>query len=288
MQVTLKERVEYLAAMAVLALLLVLPHKWRVPIAGRLATTVLGPVLGWRRKIGANLDLVMPDLTPVRRRRLIRGVSDNLGRLFIEVFSPEDMRQIAAVTPLQGPGVAAMETARAEGRPILCVSGHIGNHDVGRSVLIQHGFDVGGLYRPMNNRLFNVRYERSIGAVGGKIFPRGRSGLGEMIRHLRGGGLLALMIDQHMGRGARLTFFGTPAYTATSAAQMALKYDALLVPIYAIRQPDGLNFAVHAELPVPHTDDETMTQALNDSLEAQVRAHPEQWLWTHRRWKTRP
>lgn len=117
------------------------------------------------------------------------------------------------------------------------------------------------------------------------MFPRDRHGFAQMVRHLRAGKLLALLIDQHMSKGARLSFFGQPANTAVSAAQLALKYDALLVPIYAVRKADGLGFAIEVEPPVPHSDEKTMTQALNDSLEAQVRRHPEQWLWTHRRWK---
>jgi KDO2-lipid IV(A) lauroyltransferase len=80
-------------------------------------------------------------------------------------------------------------------------------------------------------------------------------------------------------------FFGKPAATALSAAELSLKYDAPLIPIYGVRQPNGLDFKIIVEEPVPPSDAVTMTQALNDSLEALVREHPEQWLWMHRRWK---
>jgi KDO2-lipid IV(A) lauroyltransferase len=88
-----------------------------------------------------------------------------------------------------------------------------------------------------------------------------------------------------MSHGPALPFFGKPAPTALSAAEMALKYDAALVPIYGIRQPDGLSFEIRVEDPIPHTDPETMTRALNASLEALVRDHMDQWFWIHRRWK---
>jgi KDO2-lipid IV(A) lauroyltransferase len=94
-----------------------------------------------------------------------------------------------------------------------------------------------------------------------------------------------MLIDQHMRHGAPLTFLGHRALTALSAAELALKYDCLLVPVYGVRQADGLHFDLLIEPPIPHTDAATMTQAVNDSLEAQVRAHPGQWLWVHRRWK---
>jgi len=82
-----------------------------------------------------------------------------------------------------------------------------------------------------------------------------------------------------------LDFMGQPAKTALSAAELALRFDALLIPFYATRQPDGVSFACEMEAPVPHTDARAMTQALNDSLAARVHANPEQWFWVHRRWR---
>jgi KDO2-lipid IV(A) lauroyltransferase len=283
--ITLKERAQYGLVLALLVPLGLLPHRIRVPLAGMLVAQVVAPVLGWRKRIGTHLDLAMPALALQDRQRLLHAVPNHLGRLFIELFSPKDMRSIAATAQIGGAGVAALDEALRTGRRVICVSGHFGNYDVSRSALNQRGFDVGGLYRPMNNRLFNARYEQAIFSVGGSMFRRGRRGFAQMVKHLRGGNLLAMLVDQHMDRGERLTFFGQPAYTAASAAQLALKYDAIFVPIYAIRQPDGISFVIEVEAPIMHTDARTMMQAANDSLEAQVRRHPEQWLWTHRRWK---
>ena len=97
--------------------------------------------------------------------------------------------------------------------------------------------------------------------------------------------MVGMLIDQHFGTGAALDFLGQPAMTSLSAAEMALKYNCLLVPVYGIRLADGLHFDLLVEEPIPHSDARTMTQALNDSLAAQVRLHPEQWFWVHRRWK---
>lgn len=285
---SLKERVEYAGVAAWLGLLRLLPFRWRVPLAGWIVSRIVAPVTGMRRRIRANLALALPDLPEADRREVIRTAPDNLGRMIIEIFSPRDLLRVASETPFDGPGVAALDAALAEGRPVVAVSGHFGNYDIFRAGLIHRGFDVGALYRPMNNRLFNARYEAAIRSIGDTMFPRGRRGFADMVRHLRAGKLLALLVDQHMDRGARLSFFGQPAYTAVSAAQMALKYDAILVPIYAIRQPDGLSFRIYVEAPVPVSDENTMTQALNDSLEARVRSNPGQWLWSHRRWKDRP
>ena len=284
---TLYRRVEYYVMAGLLGMLKLLPHRWRVPFAGWLTANVLAPLAGWRKRIREHLAMAMPNMPADQRRALERAVPDNMGRIVIELFSQADMADIVAATPVTGPGVAALDAALAEGRPTICVSGHFGNYDIFRRVAERRGFDVGGLYRPLNNGRLNERYLAAIGSQGGRLFERGRSGFAGMIKHLRRGGMLALLIDQHMDRGAKLTYFGKPAYTAVSAGQLALKYNAVLVPVYAIRRPDGLNFEVVVEAPIPHTDEETMTQALNDSLEAQVRKHPEQWIWTHRRWKER-
>ena len=97
-----------------------------------------------------------------------------------------------------------------------------------------------------------------------------------------------MLLDVHRGAGLPLPFLGKPAMTATSAAEWARKYDALLVPIFAIRQPDGLSFEIYADEPVSAGNDAEITQSLNDSLSRQVERKPEQWFWIHRRWKTLP
>jgi Kdo2-lipid IVA lauroyltransferase/acyltransferase len=144
---------------------------------------------------------------------------------------------------------------------------------------------MGGLYRLMNNPYSNAHYVASVEGVGGRAFPRDRRGLVGFVRVLRGGGQGAILIDQYFGGGELLDFLGKPAPTVLSAAEMALKSDALLVPIYAERLENGLDFDVSVEAPIPHGDARSMTQALNDSLAARVRARPEQWFWVHRRWK---
>ena len=121
--------------------------------------------------------------------------------------------------------------------------------------------------------------------MGGRAFARDRRGLAEFVKNLREGGHGAILLDQHVSTGAMLDFLGQAAPTSLSAAEMALKYNALLVPIYGERLQDGIDFDIRIEAPIPPSDPVTMTQAINDSLSARVRARPEQWLWIHRRWK---
>ena len=263
--------------------LLRLPYRIRVPLCGWVMAQLIAPIAGYHLRVRKNLALILPDLPQAEVKRLTYAVPDNVGRTIIEIYSgPEFTMRVA--TP-EGPGLAALDHAHATQKPVILVTGHFGNYDASRAALIARGFRVGALYRPMKNTYFNAHYVQAISRIGTPLFPRGRAGLSDMVRHLKSGGMLGLVIDQHMNHGADLTFFGVTAQTALSAAELALKYDALLVPTYAIRQPDGLNFKIVVEAPIPHGTAEAMTQALNDSLEALVRQHMDQWFWIHRRWK---
>lgn len=265
-------------------LMLLLPFDLRRRVAGWLMSRVVSPLGGYRDRIRENLALIFPDLPEAEVRRLVLRVPENLGQSVIELYSAKDFMARIRDEPLTGAGVAALAEAHATGRPVMLVTGHIGNYDAIRAALIARGYRVGGLYRPMGNPFFNDHYVAAISAIGTPLFPRGRKGLADMVRFLRSGGMLGVVLDQYMGDGAPLTFMGREALTALSSAELALRYDALVVPTYGIRREDG-GFDLIVEAPIPHSTPEAMTQALNDSLEAQVRAHMEQWLWTHRRWK---
>jgi Kdo2-lipid IVA lauroyltransferase/acyltransferase len=265
--------------------LLRLPYRFRVPLCGWVLSRVISPIAGYDRRIRDNLALVLPGLPEPEVRRITRAVPDNVGRTVIEIYSGAEFVARALQNPLTGTGVAALEEAHRLNRPVILVTGHFGNYDASRAALIARGYRVGALYMPMANPYFNAHYVRAISGIGTPLFPRGRAGLGDMIRHLRSGGMLGMLVDQHMRHGEELTFFGQEALTALSAAELALKYDALLIPTYAIRRADGLSFDIIVEAPIPRGSPEAMTQALNNSLEALVRQHLDQWFWIHRRWK---
>ena len=268
-----------------LAGLLALPYRVRVPLCGWIMAQVIAPLAGWRGRIRKNLALALPDLSAPEVERLTRAVPDNVGRTVIEIYSGSDFIARADALPLEGPGVAALEAALAEHRPVILATGHFGNYDAVRAALIARGYPLGALYRPMKNRWFNAHYTAAISRIGQPVFAQGRHGFGQMLRHLKSGGMLGILPDQRMGSGVALQFFGQEALTALSTAEMALKYNAALIPTYAIRQPDGLTFRIVVDAPIPRGTPESMTQALNDNLEALIRRYPGQWLWIHRRWK---
>ncbi len=284
----LRDRLANGAFLALMSLALALPYHRRVPAMGWFFAHILGPVAGWRKRIRHNLNLALPDLPPAEVRHLQRAVPANAGRSLAEIYSGEEFTaRVRASDPLYGPGLPALEEAAAQDRPVIVACAHFGNYDAMRTALHAKGWPVGALYRPMNNEAFNQHYIPAIRAIAEPIFPRGRAGLSAMLRFLKGGGWLALGFDQYDGQGAELRFFGLPTKTVLTPAELAIRYNALLIPVHGIRQPDGLGFRVEVGEPIPHGDPAQMMQTLNDGLERLVRAHPEQWFWVHRRWKHR-
>lgn len=262
-----------------------LPHRVRVAGMGWLFRTIVGPLSGRAAQARKNLEMVFPDMTAAERARITRAVLDNVGRVVMENYATADQMARAKGWQPEGPGWAAAEAARAAGRPILFISGHYGNYQAGRAALNGRGYRMGGLYRPLNNDYLNAHYIATIEDVGGGAFTRDRRGLAGFVKHLRSGAQGAILIDQYLFDGPILDFLGHPAPTSTAAAEMALKYNALLIPIYSTRLAGGLDFRIELEAPIAHSDAHTMTAALNDSLAERVRSAPEQWFWVHNRWK---
>lgn len=271
---------------AIIGLALVLPYRWRIPFAGWVTARIVAPLAGYSQRVRDNLALVRPDLPPAEVTRLTVAVPNNVGRTLVEIYSGTAFKsRIAAADPLTGPGVAALEAARSTSRPVILAVAHFGNYDAMRAALVARGFEVGAVYRPMDNPIFNAHYIRAISRIAKPLFPRTRKGIADMLRFLKSGGILALGVDQHYHTGAKLTFFGHPAKTTLTPAEFALKYDCDLIPIHAIRRENGLDFDVRVDLPIPHSNSEEMMQAVNDNLEEVVRQHMDQWFWIHRRWK---
>ena len=274
-----------LVLMALIRLLLALPYRWRVPFSGWVMARLIAPVARYPARVRNNLALIWPDLAPDRVEQIVQAVCDNAGRTLAELYSPREFKALVADAQVIGAGLEPILAAQKQGRGVILISGHFGNHDIARAVLAARGMNVAALYRPQSNPYFDKHFAATIRAISEPLFARGRRGVAEMVTHLKQGGMVGMLIDQAFLSGAPLQFLGQRAMTSLSAAEMALKYNCLLVPVYGIRKADGLHFDLLVEAPLPHTNAAAMTQALNDSLAAQVREHPEQWFWIHRRWK---
>ncbi len=274
-----------LAARGLIGLALVLPYPWRVAFVGWVMRRVIGPLAGYRQRAQENLALIWPDHPEAERQAIAEASLDNAGRTLIENYSTRAFTARAARLKPEGPGYPALVAAREAKRPVILVSGHFGNYEAARAALVARGFDIGGLYRNLSNRYFNAHYVKTMEAFGGPVFPQGRAGTAGFVRHLKAGGQLVLLFDQDVPGAPVQNFLGHPARTALSAAELALRLKADLIPFFATRQPDGLGFRVELDAPIPHSDPGTMMLAVTQALEARVRQAPGQWFWIHRRWK---
>ena len=271
----------------VLSILKIFPYKMRINVGRLIFRYFISPLTGNKKRIRNNLNLVMPSLPESTKKELVKGCLDNIGMTMFELLSPKEFKIAGQKAKILGPGAALLEQSKDTSQPVILISGHYGNYDVIRANLISKGYQLGALYRPMNNPYFNATYLKSISLIGMPLFARGKHGMAEMMKFLKDGKLIALLIDQHMSNGEPLKFFGKTAFTATSAAKMALKYNAILMPFFVVRKGRTSNFELHFETPIQHSNPIKMTQEFNDRLESRVKDNLDQWLWTHKRWKSK-
>jgi KDO2-lipid IV(A) lauroyltransferase len=281
------ETLAYGPQMLGLGILRTLPHGARLRLGAALMRSALLVVPDLRARIDGNLALVFPEMPAPERLALRRAAVGNIGRTLIETMDSNAFQRRAPWSEPRGPGWPALQEAIAAGKGAILVSGHFGQWEAVRGALKARGIVCGALYRPLKNPLLEPYYLANLRAPGEPIISRDNRGLRELVRHVRGGGLVAVLLDQYVQRGATIDFLGHPAPTGTFIAEVALKYGVPMMPAYGTRRPDGVHIDIDFEAPIPPTDPQRMTQATADSLAARIRAHPAQYYWLHRRWVKR-
>lgn len=264
---------------------LLLPYKTRVRFMGRVVDRIVAPLAGSHKRIRNNLKFIWPDMPDTRVSEISHGVADTVGRMVIELYSGQEFYDRMAKADVSGPGLEPLLAAHRDGKRIILVGGHFANYVAIGPALTNLGLQPGVLYRPMHNPYFNAHYVDAMKLFSKPIFEQSKQGIVQMIRHMRSGGVMGILTDVDVPDGEPIDFMGKPARTSTVVAELALKNDALLVPTYAVRQPNGVDFKIQIHAPIAHTDPITMTQDISDGLTKLVKQHPEQWFWVHKRWK---
>ena len=254
---------------------------------------ILGPLLPVNKVGDANLRLAMPELDAAARRRILRGVWDNLGRTVAEFPHLGELNETTS-----GPGFEVvnrhmMLDLAAGGAPAVVVGGHLANWEVGPLVMTRLGMRMGFFYRAASNpavdaMILDLREQANRGVFPG--YPKGGAGARQAVAFLMRGGHLGMLVDQKLNNGIAVPFFGHPAMTAPAAATFALRLKAKIIPAH-VQRIGRVRYRATFELPLelPSTgnreqDVAAMTLAINQRLEAWIRQAPEQWLWLHRRW----
>lgn len=291
----LAHRVEFLAFRVVRWLASSLPEGLAAR-AGAMLGWFAGSVLRIRRKdVDRHLAWAFPDWTPDKRARLARRSYRHLGREATVLFrfgrwSREDILERIDVVGLD-PLVASMNT----GTGALVLSGHLGNWEVGGAVLAAHGIEVEAVAKGMANRRFEQALFATRKRLGVSVTEMSEASR-KVLRSLRSGRVVAIAGDQNAHRnGVFVPFFGRRAATARGAAMFAIRTGAPVFLAFSIRQPgwshrytltlERLHYAVTGDL---DTDVQAFTADYMAKVEGAVREHPDQYLWQHKRWKTRP
>lgn len=284
-EILMSDRLVNIIVHGLIRLMLLLPYDMRIVVFGKFVAYVIAPLAGYLKRAETHVMRIWPDLPARRRKEISRACCDNLGRTMIENYSGEQLQTIAEMANFVGPGMPALEKAKANKRPVIFVSGHFGNFEVPRRALHARGFDIGAIYRKMRNSHFNTHYEQTMIGVSGPVFAQGIKGTLQFARFLRSGGMGTILIDVRQGGRSDIDFLGRPAPTSPAAADFANRFDALLIPYFGRRLADGKHFEVVIGTPIEHGEKSQMMQDATNQLAELVKTYPEQYFWVHRRWR---
>jgi Kdo2-lipid IVA lauroyltransferase/acyltransferase len=243
-----------------------------------------------RRRTLEHLAIAFPERSVGERRRLGRACFVHFGTTLLECQRLlgawcEEVRRRVRVE-----GWERVEGLRAAGRQILILTGHCGNWELLAATISCHGLPLAVVARRAQDDRLDLLLVRLRERFGTTTIARGQAGAArELLRTLRGGGALGMLIDQDTKvEGAWVPFFGRPAFTPLGAAQIAARRGVAVVPTFIERLPDGSHLATfHDAMELPENPVEA-TALMTRRIEEQVRHRPEQWVWMHRRWRRQP
>jgi KDO2-lipid IV(A) lauroyltransferase len=287
---------EYALAWIILKTLGVLPRRAAIGTGQFIGAIVRRMVPRLTRHAAANLKLAFPTLDDAARHRILRGTFDNLGRLLGEVsrfprLTPDNISGLVVYEGLEN-----FLTARAAGRGVILLTGHIGAWELSVLAHSLYGHPMSFLARRVDNPLVERLAERYRSRYGNRSIDK-RGSVREVLRVLKSGGVVGILADLNSTReeGVFVDFFGVPACTTAGVATLALRTGARVVPGYLIWDETSQIHRLHFEPPIETIDTGDAkadvlanTARYTAALESVIRRHPEQWLWIHRRFRTRP
>lgn len=259
---------------------------------GEIIGKYFGPLFRKKTIAKKNILIAFPDLNEKSINGMIDRMWKNIGRIFgeyihINKFSVIDQKKKIVFTNQNN-----IEILNKNNKPIVFFSGHFANFELMAKCLQELGFNIGAIYRPLNNIFLNpiMEFIRKKYICPIQI-EKGSNGTKKLIKHISTNNPLALMIDQRLSSSIRVPFFNQPATTTTTPAQLAIKYDALLVPVFLKRlEKTNFEFFIEEPLMINRTNDYdkdifNITQNMNIKIEEFIKRDPAHWLWSHDRWK---
>ena len=288
--------VEYAVARAIFAGLSAMPLRWAIKVGqgfGGIAYLAAGHL---RRTGDRNLKLAFPEKPEEERQLLLRGTFAGLGRqlgLFSK-FATDSREALLDITRWEG--LEHLESARATKQPIILFTGHVGAWELSSFGLSLKDLPFSFLVRRLDNSKVEEVVDRIRMRFGNQSVDK-RGAARPMLNILRSGGTLGLLVDLNTldEEAIFVDFFGVPASTTFMLAKLALRTNAIVLPMFVPWDENNRKYLVEILPPVPversgdeEADIKKLTANLTKVVENYIRRFPDQWLWIHKRWKTRP
>ncbi len=251
----------------------------------------IGPFIKSKKIVEKNIYRVFGN--SVDKKKIITDMWSNYGKTFVEyLYLRKFKNNLFNKKHISIDGSEKLDEIVKSNRPVIFVSGHFANFELMSMELTKKKIKLATIYRPLNNIFLNplMEYLRMKYICPIQI-PKGISGSREIVKKIKDGYSIALMVDQRVSEGPRISFFNKEAHTTTIPVQIALKYNCKLVPIY-IERKNGINFemVIHKPYEITKTgiheeDLKNNSLTINQNIEKMIIKNPTQWIWTHDRWK---
>jgi KDO2-lipid IV(A) lauroyltransferase len=292
----MRENLEYWLVVAVARTLGFMPRGLARLLANGLAFTVYW-MFGRLRRVGVrNLEMALPELTLAERTQILRRVYGHLGWQLVEFCRMTRYTAQNTGAWLRTESLERYLAAQARGKGVLVVTGHLGAWELSSFYHSLMGYPMGLVIRRLDNRRLDDFVNGIRCLHGNRVIHKDDFGRGLLLA-MRAGQTVGILMDTNMTppQGSFAKFFAMDACTATGLAHVARKTGAAVLPGFMLWEPAERKYVLHfgPEIEIPHTanpaaDILAATQLCTDAIESWIRRYPDQWLWIHRRWKTRP
>ena len=254
---------------------------------GFLIGVIFGPLFKSKKQIIKNLEKANIQ-NKQNLKKIASNVLGNYGRIFAEYVHLENFRNDKLKKYISIEGHEHLNYLKKSKKKAIFISGHFNNFELMAMQIEKVGIELAAIYRPLNNVFLNKTMEkiRTENICKNQI-KKGRTGSREIIKNVKNGKSIAIMIDQRVREGVKVNFFKHLATTTTIPAQLIKKYDCELVPVYIERIKNN-HFKMFVSKPIKINNKKSIveiTKFLNDLLERMILRNIDQWIWTHNRWK---
>ena len=253
-----------------------------------LLTKKIGPFFRSKELISKNILKAFPNISKDDLNHVATNMWGNYGRILAEYVFLKNFRKTTPTINLKVVGQKILDEIRKNKKPVIFISGHFNNFELMAMHIEKSGINLATIYRPLNNPFLNVLMEniRKKYICKNQI-KKGFAGSRQLLSFFKNSYSIALMIDQRVSQGIKSKFFNNEAYTTTIPAQLVKKFNCKIVPIY-IERIDDVNFTLTINNSIEYSNEHSIkdiTLDLNQRIEKMILNRPEQWIWSHNRWK---